>query len=91
MVFFLNRFFEGFGDAYVQELGDDNSRGYLHENNVVEANRIERVESCKATLNPACFHHALRDGLDSDALVLACQVVHNSEDGTEFVRRVRPL
>ena len=59
MVSFLNRFFEGFGDAYVQELWYDNSQGYLHENNVAEANRIERVESCKATLTPVFFDHAL--------------------------------
>ena len=61
---------------------------YLHENNVVETDRIERVESCEATLNPVCFDHALKDVLESDALALACQVVHDSEDSTEFVRRV---
>jgi hypothetical protein len=88
---FFNRFFEGYGDAYVQELGDDNSRGYLHENNVVEVDRIERVESCEATLNPLCFDYAIKDVLDSDGLALACQVVHDSEDGTEFVRWVCPL
>ena len=36
------------------------------------------------------FDHALEDVLDGDALTLACQVVRDSEDGSEIVGRVSP-
>ena len=77
-------------DAYVQELGDDGGRGYLHKDDVVEADAIERVEQREATLDLVRFDHALEDVLDGDALALACQVVRDGKDGTEVVGRVAP-
>jgi hypothetical protein len=78
-------------DAYVQELGDDGGRGYLDEDDVVEADAIERVEQREATLDLMRFDHALEDVLDSDTLALACQVVRDGEDGTKIVGRVAPF
>src|SRR5229473_464826 len=66
---------------YAQELGDHGSRGYLHEDDMVEANAIERVEQREATLDLVRFDHALENVFDGDAFVLACQVVRDGEDG----------
>jgi hypothetical protein len=74
----------------VQELGHDGGRGDLDEDDVVEADAVERVEQREATLDLVRFDHALEDILDRDALALARQVVRDGEDRPEIVGRVAP-
>ena len=79
------------GDGDVQELGHDGGRGDLDEDDVVEADAVERVEQREAALDLVRFDHALEDVLDRDALTLARQVVRDGEDRTEIVGRVAPF
>ena len=81
---------EGGGTGDVQELGHDGGRGDFDEDDVVEADAVERVEEREAALNLVRFDHALEDVLDRDALALARQVVRNGEDRPEIVGRVAP-
>ena len=74
----------------VQELGHDGSRCDLDEDNVVEADAIERVEQCETALDLMRFDHALEDILDRDGLALARQVVRDGEDGPEIVGWMAP-
>ena len=74
----------------VQELGHDGGRGDLDEDDVVEADAVERVEQREAALDLVRFDHALEDVLDGHALTLACQVVRDGEDSSEIVGRVSP-
>ena len=74
----------------VQELGHDGGRGDLDEDDVVEADTVERVEQREAALDLVRFDHALEDVLDRDGLALTRQVVRDGEDGSEVVGRVAP-
>ena len=74
----------------VQKLGHDGGRGDFDEDDVVKTDAVERVEQREPALDLVRFDHALEDVLDRDVLALARQVVRDSEDGPEIVRRVPP-
>jgi hypothetical protein len=75
---------------YVQKLRYDSSGRDLDEDDVVEADAVERVQQCKTALDLVRFDHALEDVFDGDMLALACKVVRDSKNGSEIVGRVAP-
>jgi hypothetical protein len=76
---------------YVQKFRHDRGGRNLDEDNVVEADAVERVEQRKTTLDLVCFDHSLENVFDGDMLTLTCEVVGDSENGSEIVGRVTPF
>ena len=76
--------------CYIQKLGDDGGRRHFDEDDVVEADAIERVEQREAALDLVRFDHALEDVLDGDMLALAREMVCDGENGAQIVGRVAP-
>lgn len=74
----------------LQHLADNSGAGNFHEHNVIETDSVEAVQEGQASLNLVGLDHSLKDILDSELLTLASQVVRDSKDGSQVVRRMTP-
>lgn len=88
------------GLVETHHLGDDGGRGKLDEDNVVQADLIERVLQRHAALDLVGADHSLQDISDLEDLAVAevaaglvgsCDPVGGCEDGTQVVGGVTPL
>lgn len=82
---------DGLVAGEAEHLGDDGGGRELDEDDVVEADAVERVLEGHAALNLVCLDHGGQDVLDDELLARAGEVVGDGEDGAEVVGRVAPF
>lgn len=57
---------------------------------MIQPNAVERVEEGQLALNLVSFNHALQNVLNGQGLSLPREMIGNSQDRTQVIRRVTP-
>ena len=81
---------DGLVTIKAKQFRNNGCRSNLDQDNMIEADSIERIEKRERPLNLVGFDHCLEHIANGEGLALPAKMISDSEDSAKVIRRMTP-